>query len=57
MKEVEIRIGSKDVRNWQDVLSVYLELYKKRVFRRGSGTYNRMVSIMLSLHYYNHYTL
>lgn len=57
MKEVEISVYSRDLRRWQEALSVYLELYRKRVIRKGSGAYNRMVEIMISLHFYNHYTL
>ena len=45
-----------DAKLWQTTLSVYLKLYSKGVFRKGSGTYKRMVEIMIS-HFRNHYMI
>ena len=39
--------------DWKKVLSAYTEVFKKRVFRKGSDVYNRMMKISLAIQKYD----
>jgi len=48
MKAVVIKT-ERDFRTWKEVLSVYVELYRERVFRKGSNVYDRMMKISTAI--------
>ena len=47
-KPVSIKT-ERDFRTWKEVLSVYVELYRERVFRKGSNVYDRMMKISTAI--------
>ena len=56
MKEVVIR-SDEDLSLWRKALSVYINLYKLRVFKKGSTVYKRMIEIVNGIFNYEPYTV